>query len=186
MTGNIVFLAFAAAGAEGFSVGRSLTALVAFLGGAVLGGNFGLRMTAESPQRWLRKAALFEATLLLMAGLVFVGLPAEQAATVFRLYAVIVLTAIAMGFRNATVRRLAVPDLTTTVLTLTLTGLVADSSLAGGKNTRIGTRAASIVSMFLGAVAGAILLRLGTAVPLFLGGTVVLIGAIALSKDEQR
>ena len=33
-----------------------------------------------------------------------------------------------MGIQNATARRLAVPDLTTTVLTLTLTGLAADSA----------------------------------------------------------
>jgi hypothetical protein len=45
---------------------------------------------------------------------------------------VIGLTALAMGFRNATTRKLGVPDLTTTVLTLTITGLAADSSLAGG------------------------------------------------------
>jgi len=38
--------------------------------------------------------------------------------------------------QNATARRLGVPDLTTTVLTLTLTGLAADSKLAGGRNTR--------------------------------------------------
>jgi hypothetical protein len=46
----------------------------------------------------------------------------------------IILTAVAMGLCNAAVRRLAVPDLTTTVLTLTLTGLAADSTLAGGHN----------------------------------------------------
>jgi hypothetical protein len=38
------------------------------------------------------------------------------------LAAAIALLAMAMGVRNATVRRLAVPDLTTTVLTMTLTG----------------------------------------------------------------
>jgi len=65
-----------------------------------------------------------------------------------RLYAVIILTAIAMGLRNATVRRLAVPDLTTTVLTLTLTGLAADSSLAGGNNPRSLRRIFSVVAMF--------------------------------------
>ena len=37
-----------------------------------------------------------------------------------------------MGLRNADVRKLAVPDMTTTVLTLTVTGLAADSALAGG------------------------------------------------------
>lgn len=50
------------------------------------------------------------------------------------LYSAIVLTGLAMGVRSATVRKLAVPDLTTTVLTLTITGLAADSSLAGGSN----------------------------------------------------
>ena len=44
--------------------------------------------------------------------------------------AVIALLALAMGVRNATVRRIAVPDLTTTVLTLTLTGLASDSPLS--------------------------------------------------------
>ena len=37
------------------------------------------------------------------------------------------LLVVAMGGPNAVVRRLAVPDLTTTVLTLTVTGLVADT-----------------------------------------------------------
>jgi len=35
----------------------------------------------------------------------------------------IALTSVAMGLRNATVRALAVPDLTTTMLTLTITRL---------------------------------------------------------------
>jgi len=55
-----------------------------------------------------------------------------------------------MGLRNATVRRLAVPDMSTTVLTMTLTGIAADSSLAGGKNTRMGRRVASVVTMIFG------------------------------------
>ena len=50
-----------------------------------------------------------------------------------RRYVVIGLLAAGLGLQNATVRRLAVPDVTTTVLTLTLTGLAADSWLAGGR-----------------------------------------------------
>jgi uncharacterized membrane protein YoaK (UPF0700 family) len=61
-----------------------------------------------------------------------------------------------MGLRNAVVRKLAVPDLTTTVLTMTITGLAADSSLAGGHG---GRWALSIFAMFVGAIAGAVLLR---------------------------
>jgi uncharacterized membrane protein YoaK (UPF0700 family) len=47
-------------------------------------------------------------------------------------YALIVLMASGMGVRNAVVRSIGVPDLTTTVLTMTLTGFAADSRLAGG------------------------------------------------------
>ena len=43
-----------------------------------------------------------------------------------------------MGIQNASARKLAVPDLTTTVLTLTITGVAADSALAGG--TRLESR----------------------------------------------
>ena len=47
-------------------------------------------------------------------------------------YAVIALMAAAMGIRNATVRRVAVPDLMTTVLTMTLTAFAAESGAAAG------------------------------------------------------
>jgi hypothetical protein len=48
----------------------------------------------------------------------------------------IALTAVAMGLRNSVMRKLAISDLTTTVLTLTITGFAAGSSLAGGDNPR--------------------------------------------------
>jgi hypothetical protein len=41
-----------------------------------------------------------------------------------------------MGGQNAVVRRLAVPDLTTTVLTMTVIGLVADTSWVTRTRTR--------------------------------------------------
>lgn len=51
---------------------------------------------------------------------------------------VIALLALGMGVRNSVIRRLAVPDVTTTVLTRTLTGLAADSSRARGYTLRHG------------------------------------------------
>jgi uncharacterized membrane protein YoaK (UPF0700 family) len=80
----------------------------------------------------------------------------------------VVLTGLAMGIRNATVRKLAVRDLTTTVLTLTLTGLVADSSLAGGSNPGWLRRTASVGAMSAGAAAGAWLLGYSLALVLAL------------------
>src|SRR6476661_7087204 len=56
---------------------------------------------------------------------------------------------------HAAARRLSVPDLTTTVLTSTLTGFAADS--AGGSNPHPGRRLVATVTMFLGAAIGAFL-----------------------------
>ena len=62
------------------------------------------------------------------------------------------------------------PDLTTTVLTLTITGLAADSSFAGGTNPRWQRRIASILLMFSGAAAGGFMLKYSVAVPLIVCG----------------
>ncbi|GAA3779964.1 DUF1275 family protein [Streptomyces phyllanthi] len=87
--------------------------------------------------------------------------------------AAIVLLGLAMGLRNAVARRLGVPDLTTTVLTLTLTGLAADSTPAGGAAPRPGRRILSVLAMFLGALAGAALLA-HTALAVTLGPALLL------------
>jgi hypothetical protein len=62
------------------------------------------------------------------------------------------------GMQNATARKLAIPDFTTTVLTLTLTGLAADSTPAGGSNPRLVRRVTAVAAMLAGAVAGAALM----------------------------
>lgn len=174
MTGNVVLRAFALAGAPGPSIARSLTSLVAFLVGAALGGRLGVAMASISRRRRLLTGAVSEAVLLLAAALVAIGFDIESAASPSRLYAVIVLMAVAMGLRNATVRRLAVADLTTTVLTLTLTAVAADSTLAGGDNPRLGRRVASVSLMFAGAAIGTLLLPLGLALPLVVSAACVL------------
>ena len=74
-----------------------------------------------------------------------------------------------MGAQNATARRLAVADLTTTVLTLTLTGIAADSRLGGGSGAKTARRVLSVAAMLLGAFLGAVLLlQLAPFVPLAL------------------
>ena len=47
MTGNVVFVGFALAGAPGLSVPASLAALGAFLIGAIAGGRIGVRLGAH-------------------------------------------------------------------------------------------------------------------------------------------
>ena len=153
MTGNVVFLGFAAVGVRGLSVTRSLLSLAAFLASALVGGRVA-RTRGDGPRRrWLVPVVATEAALLLAAAGASVGLRVGSAGAA--LYVVITLTASAMGLRNATIRHLAEPDMTTTVLTLTLTGLAADSSLVGGSNPRPVRRAGAVLAMLAGAAAGA-------------------------------
>ncbi len=188
MTGNIVFLGFALARVPDFSARRSLAALAAFLIGAVIGGRLGTRL-GDSRQRWLLSVAVIESSLLFAAALAASGYDSGALAPVPRLYALIALTALAMGIRNATARRLAVPDLTTTVLTLTLTGLAADSWLAGGGNPRWRRRVASVAAMLGGAVVGGLLVLRGgggLALPLVLTGAITLIATLAYIAFAER
>src|SRR6266850_944253 len=167
VTGNLVFLAFAAVGAPGISVARSITSLAAYLSGAVLGGYFGRGLVGPLRRRWLLLGAMCEATLLVAAAIAVIAIDADSTALAHRQYAAIVLTALAMGLRSATVRRLDVPGLTTTtVLTMTVTGLIADFVAAGGSHPHTRRRLGSIASLFIGAALGALLLRFGLAVPL--------------------
>ena len=165
MTGNVVFLGFALAGTPGLSVPRFLAALAAFLFGALIGGRIAASLEPVSRHRWTTAAFGTEAILLLGATLASMNYRLSSADSTL-LYTLIVLTALAMGVRNATVRKIGLQDLTTTVLTQTITGLAADSSLAGGSNPRWQRRFLSIVFMFAGAAAGALLLKRSLALPL--------------------
>lgn len=179
MTGNVVFLGFAAAQAPGFQVAPYLLALFTFFLGALVAGRVGQRFGKRPLRQWLTIAALIEAALLWIAAGVALGFDVPTLKPTAALFAIITLTAIAMGFRNATIRQLKVPDLTTTVLTLTVTGIAADSSLAGGRNPNLARRVGAIVAIFAGAALGAVMvIHLGLALPLLLSGFIVLTGTL--------
>ncbi len=166
MTGNVVLLGFALAGATGLSITRSSLSLAAFLAGAVIGGRFALVMTYAPRRRWLVTAGIAETTMMIIAACVADRLDPGADVASARLYVVIALTAAAMGLRTATVRRLGVADMTTTVLTQTLAAVAADSSLAGGSNPRAGRRVAAVLLMLAGAAIGVLLVRGGLVLPL--------------------
>jgi uncharacterized membrane protein YoaK (UPF0700 family) len=184
MTGNIVLLGFAFAGTRGLSISRSSVALIAFLSGAIAGG----RMASDVPGRhWVSRAFLLEALLLAFGAASALALGWKSAINSLQLYAVIASTAAAMGLRNAIVRKLAVADLTTTVLTLTITGLAADSSLAGGSNPRWQRRFAAIVAMLSGATVGAAMVIRSISLPLAVCSVITAACAVAhILTDSKR
>ena len=190
-TGNAVLLAFGAAGAEGLPILGPTVSLVVFLLGAAAGGWLATRrvgpattaVSAAARRRWLSDTLLIELGLVTAAGIAAIGLPVDSDGD--RRYLVIALLAAALGLQNATVRRLAVPDITTTVLTMTLTGLAADLHLAG-RSPRVRRRIAAVVLMAAGALIGALLLRVDVALPVFASAVVIALATAKLWYDRSQ
>jgi uncharacterized membrane protein YoaK (UPF0700 family) len=152
MTGNVVFLGFALAGAPGFSIGASAMALALFGIGALAGGIL-VKRYGNHRGRLLSSATAVQAGFVAVS-VVLASLSGSPVTTGYR-YALIAVLAFAMGVQNASIRHIAVADLTTTVLTMTITGIAADSRIAGGKGSKSGRRLIAVAAMLLGALVGA-------------------------------
>lgn len=183
MTGNIVFLGFGIAGSGGLPVIAPLVSLAAFLVGAGAGGILA-RKTADRHRRNLAWALAIEVSLIAAAALAAAAIDIRPDAVSGD--AVIALLALAMGLRNATIRRIAVADLTTTVLTMTLTGLAADSPLFGGTGKGSTRRTSAVLGMLAGALAGALLLKASLILPLAAAATLALAAALLYIPAAQR
>ncbi|KOV71087.1 YoaK family protein [Streptomyces sp. MMG1121] len=181
MTGNVVVLGFAAAGAPDFSVPHTATSLGCFLLGAVTGGRLTARVGKGSRRRRTRLTLTAEAVLVAMSAAVAFAWPHATG----KVYALIALTAFAMGLRNATVRKLGIPDLTTTVLTMTLTGLASESRLGDATGHRSPRRTAAVIAMLAGACLGAwLVLHHGLGIPLLIAAAASAVLAAVASGRE--
>jgi uncharacterized membrane protein YoaK (UPF0700 family) len=171
MTGNVVFLGFGLAGVGEISIVASLLAVLAFVLGATVGGRWAAGRAVHRGHL-LAAATSAQAGVLLVASVVASTGGVRSSAVRLVL---IGLLAVAMGGQNAVVRRLAVPDLTTTVLTLTVTGLVADTTASSVRARRL----VSVLAMLAGALAGGVLLRwVALTAPLWLAA-LLLVGCAA-------
>jgi len=123
MTGNAVLLGVAIGQGQGLAALRSMIALAGF----VLGAALGAIIVEKGPQRtdWpvaVTRAVFVEGVILGLFTLAW-HLGARGGAT---LYALITLSALAMGIQSAAIRHLKVPGIATTYITGTLTSLVAE------------------------------------------------------------
>jgi uncharacterized membrane protein YoaK (UPF0700 family) len=183
MTGNIVLLGFGIAGSGGLPVVAPLVSLGAFLAGSAVGGVLAVT-TGDRHAQHVARALGIEIGLVLVAAVMAAATDVRPSS--FSGDVVIALLALAMGVRNATVRRLGVPDLTTTVLTMTLTGLAADSRVAGGSGQGSVRRIAAVLAMLCGAVAGALLLEISLVPPLLAAAALALLVALAYVPVARR
>ncbi|MGJ5833466.1 YoaK family protein [Streptomyces ossamyceticus] len=165
--GNLLFLAFALAGATDLSPAASGVSIAGFAVGTVLGSRLESEVDRRG-NRWFVVALLAEAVLLglgaLLAWRTGIHPPTGSGEpSTGRHFAVIALVAGAMGLRNVTALRASVPDVPTTLSTRALTALL--SGLPPTADTRIGSgarhegrRLASVGAMFTGGMLGAWLL----------------------------
>ena len=81
---------------------------------------------------------------------------------------------IAMGLQAATARHIGVKDVTTVVVTSTISGLASDSVLGKGGGQPWKRRAGAVVLIMLGATAGAALLKVDIVAGMALSAVVTL------------
>lgn len=181
MTGNVVILGMAIMGADELPVLGPVVALGGFMLGAVIAG----RILKHEAAGWSRRTSgLFTAVgllLLVLAALLFVVTPGDSEPIALFVTATL---AIAMGLQAATARHLSVKDVTTVVVTSTLTGLAADSRLGGGPGTHAGRRFSAVALILAGAAAGAALLHVHIGLGVLLAGILTL--AVALIGSFAR
>lgn len=190
MTGNILFLGFAAAGTGGIPLLNNAVALAGFMVGAVVGGRVVGRGHADRvPLRTVVTLFVNAAVALLLTLYWAVSGLTDHV----EMLVVTGLLAMAMGSQVAAVKPIGNADITTVVVTSTLGNLARDSRLAGapkGANRFWRHRLAAIVVMGVAAGLGALTIRLGGThggwLGLLLGALAMTAAAIVLAVSRRR
>jgi uncharacterized membrane protein YoaK (UPF0700 family) len=184
MTGNVLFIGFGLARVQGIPVLNNLVALLTFLLGAVLGSRLtrrgvgGVRLPAAS------MGVLVGGTVLVL--LLGVGWLAVGRIGTPEMILITGVLALLLGAQAAAVRHIGIRDLSTVVVTMTMVNLAADSRLAGGEGAAWVRRVAAIVTMGLGALASAAVVRsLGGGYALLLAGLVMAVGTGLMHRARQ-
>jgi uncharacterized membrane protein YoaK (UPF0700 family) len=150
MTGNLVFIGLAIAGAKGFAVGTSALAIGGFIIGVVIGGH---ACQAASSHRGRALRNVMGVKLVLAGPVTLIAILTGPRFPVGARDAMIVLLAMSMGDQLAAIRFLKVPDLLTAVLTMTITGVITERK-RGWHDPAMLRRGLSLVAFAFGALWG--------------------------------
>jgi len=184
ITGTIVTLGLALAGTLGIVRATALAALATFVLGAYAGGQMIIHFGGHRGRLLLRTLAV-EVVFVVVAIPVTVPLTATLAPELsVRAVVAAAILAFAMGMQIAVVRRLKVPDMNTTVVTMVITGLAADAH--GGGRASFLRRLVAVLSLLVGAALGALLvLRAGPAWALAVAALMI-VGVLAVAAVTSR
>ncbi|PJJ73221.1 uncharacterized membrane protein YoaK (UPF0700 family) [Diaminobutyricimonas aerilata] len=186
MTGNVLFLGFAAVGVGGVPFLNNAVALVGFVVGSIVSGRIvGRGHPTGLPRRAAGQLIGGGAVLVLLTVVwAVLGELPEPA-----LLVVTFLLAAVMGGQVTAVKPIGNSDITTIVVTNTVANLARDSRLGGGRGERWVPRLLAVVAMGVGAAIGAAAVgwmggptALASALVLFLAGTATLV----LAAREPR
>ncbi|NMH97679.1 DUF1275 family protein [Pseudonocardia acidicola] len=180
MTGNVVLLGAALTSNQRVPVDHIGGAFAGFVLGAALAGRL-LGRTAPTGRR--RSLVLLGGSGLLLLAMGIV-LQTHGAGSVLQITSTTIL-GFSMGVQGGWARAYAAPDLPTVVVTSTLIGLAFQSRLGSGESTRWPRRAAALLLLVLGGVAGGLLLRLGPLAALGLCTAVVVAVAVVAWIDHR-
>ncbi|TAP28554.1 YoaK family protein [Arthrobacter sp. S41] len=181
MTGNVVILGMALLGADDLPVVGPVVALAGFVVGAMIGGRVLKRELAGWNRRTTLLIAVVGVCLALTSLALFLDL--HQTSDVVALL-ITGFIAAAMGLQAATARHLGVKDVTTVVVTSTLTGLAADSPLGGGSGKFWQRRLLAVVLILAGAATGAAFLQVHIGLGILVTGVLAI--AVALVGEASR
>jgi len=166
MTGNVVILAMALAGAANLPTLGPLVALGAFLLGAAVAGS----TLQSSPKGWNRRVTLLlTAGCIALTGTAATSLIVEDVGRQSIGVLVAAVIAMHMGSQALIARHLGVRDMTTVVITSTMTSLAGESLVGKQRPRLLNRRLGAVLAMFAGAASGVLLLQIHFSVPIGLG-----------------
>ena len=156
MTGNVVFAGLGLSGVEDIPVFRAVTALGSFLAGAFLVGRLQRGLPKETRCPTSSAVTLVVAGCgVLVSGVLYAVLP-ESVVLLDGLTAVL---GLAMGAQAAVARRIAVSDVSTVVVTMTLASWMIDGPLRRDGRAASLRRFGAVTTMVAGAVTGALVIH---------------------------
>lgn len=174
MTGNIVILGMGLAGADDLPVVGPLVALGAYVVGAAVAG----RLLRRHRSAWEPiVTAIFAVSAGLLTAVATILATCQIAGTSAAGIAIAATIAALMGAQAASARALAVADMTTVVVTSTITAYASETLFAPGLAWLTHRRLWAVVAIFSGALAGALLMKIHICVPVYIAA--VLTAAVA-------